>query len=190
MLKGTRCISEKCALNRKKNPPGQFTSFRRPKLSEYGTQLREKQKIRRFYSITEKQFRNLYEKASRRKGITGTNLLVMLETRLDSVLYLLNLAASRRQARQLVSHGHVTVNGKKVDKPGFQVHPGDEVAIKERSKKLSFIRENLKMNQNAPHPGWLSLDEDSMTGKVMALPERKDIQLDGNETLVVELYSK
>lgn len=190
MLKGQRCIGAKCTLNKKKSPPGLQTSFRRPKLSEYGLQLREKQKIRRYYNVSEKYFRNLYEKASRKTGKTGDNLLIMLETRLDSVLFLMNLASSRKQARQLINHGHIIVNEKKLDKPGYLVRAGDAIALKEKSKRLLFIRENLKMRQSGAQPAWIEVDEDAMTGKVLSIPERADIQAPGNETLVVELYSK
>ena len=190
MLKGARCLSEKCALVQRKNTPGEVSKKRKAKLSEYGTQLREKQKIKRYYNVLEKQFKLYYEKASRKTGITGENLLKMLETRLDNIIFIMNIASSKRQSRQLILHGHITVNGKRVDKPAFPCKAGDHIAVKEKSKRIRTILENLKELNKQALPSWLEVDENKVEGKIINMPERSEIQVPGNEQLVVELYSK
>ncbi len=190
MIKGTRCISEKCALNKKKAPPGKVSFKRRAKISEYGIQLREKQKVKRMYCLLERQFYNYFEKASRIKGKTGEILLNLLERRLDNVVYRMCLGSSRNQSRQLVSHGHILVNGKCVDIPSYSVKPNDEIAVKESSKNITIIRESLKNLTKAPAPAWLEIDENNLKGKVLALPERHEIDVPADENLIVELYSK
>ena len=188
-LKGDRCYSDKCALSHKSYAPGQHGQSRK-KVSEYGIQLREKQKVKRMYGIQERQFRNYFEKAEKQKGVTGENLLRLLECRLDNTVYRLGMASSRVDARQLVRHGHFTVNGKKVNIPSFLVKLNDVVAVKEGSKsspKLEAIHETL-VHRTAP--AWLELDKENMVGKVIALPQREDIDLPITEQLIVELYSR
>ncbi|MCL1872487.1 MAG: 30S ribosomal protein S4 [Clostridiales bacterium] len=188
-LKGDRCYSDKCSVTVRSYAPGQHGQSRK-KVSEYGIQLREKQKVRRIYGILEKQFRIYFEKADRQKGVTGENLLRLLERRLDNVAYRLGFASSRVDARQLVRHGHFTVNGRKVNIPSFLVKAGDMIAVKEKSKsspKLQGYAQNLG-SHNAP--AWLDLDKPNLVGKVIALPSREDVDLEINEQLIVELYSR
>ncbi len=186
-LKGERCLTEKCAIERRSYPPGEHGRGR-IKQSEYLLQLREKQKARRYYGLLEKQFRNYYEKASKQQGITGEVLLRMLETRLDNVVYRLGFAASRSQARQLVRHGHFQVNGRRVNIPSFQVRPHQIVSIKAGSSAEQVIRDATDLTASvAP---WLQADHDNLTGKVLKLPERDEIDTPVQEQLIVELYSK
>jgi len=186
-LKGERCLTEKCAIERRSYPPGEHGRGR-IKQSEYLLQLREKQKARRYYQILEKQFHHYYEVASRKDGITGENLLRLLEMRLDNVVYRLGFGASRRQARQLVRHSHFTVNGKKVDIPSYQVRPDDVIAIRGNSKAAETVREATDLTSSvAP---WLLVDHDNLTGKVLRAPERDEIDTPVQEQLIVELYSK
>lgn len=188
-LKGDRCYT-KCPLNHKKiYPPGQHGQIRK-KMSEYGLELREKQKARRIYFTLEGQFRDYYEKAARTPGVTGELLLQQLERRLDNVAFRLGYASSRRQARQLVRHGHVEVNGRKVNIPSFQVSVGDEIKIRANSEKLSVVEISRELASHAAAPAWLSSDPNSLSGKVLSLPKREDINLPVNEQLIVELYSK
>ncbi|WP_243091168.1 30S ribosomal protein S4 [Thermus neutrinimicus] len=189
-LKGERCYSPKCAMERRPYPPGQHGQKRTRRPSDYAVRLREKQKLRRIYGISETQFRNLFEEASRKRGVTGTVFLGLLESRLDNVVYRLGFAASRRQARQMVRHGHITVNGRRVDLPAYQVKPGDEIAIAEGSRNLAFIRENLEAMKGRKVGPWLSLDVEGMKGKFLRLPDREDLALPVNEQLVVEFYSR
>lgn len=188
-LKGDRCYSAKCAIDRRPTPPGQHGAGRR-KVSEYGTQLREKQKTRRAYGVLESQFRKYYEKAAREKGITGENMLRMLEQRLDNVVYRLGYGDSRPQARQFVNHGHVRVNGNKVDIPSYQVSVGDVITVKERSRDIERLKDLRENGLGRPVPKWLELDAANLTGKIVALPEREDIDLSIAEHSIVELYSR
>jgi small subunit ribosomal protein S4 len=188
-LKGTRCYTEKCAVERRKYPPGQHGQ-NRGKLSDYGLQLREKQKVRRVYWIMEDQFRNYFEKASRLKGITGEVLLQLLERRLDNSVYRMGFALNRRESRQLVRHGHFTVNGKKVDMPSYILKDGDIVAVAEQSKELQAITESLAIAEQRGFPDWVEVDPKSLTGKFVRVPARDEIQLPVQEQLIVELYSK
>jgi len=188
-LKGPKCDSMKCPIERRPYPPGEHgrTQLRR-KDSEYLVQLREKQKARRIYGLFEKQFRNLYKEANRQKGVTGENLLRMLETRLDNVLVRLGFAASRRQARQLVRHGHWSVNGRRVDIPSYQVRPGEVLAFKVGSGAETVVRDSTELISSVP--AWLEADHDSLTAKVLRLPDRDEIVTPVQEQLIVELYSK
>ncbi len=188
-LKGARCYSDKCSVTRRNYAPGQHGQ-KRAKLSEYGTQLREKQKTKSFYGVGEKQFRGYFEAASNKKGITGENLLQILESRLDNVVYRLGFGASRAQARQLVTHGNIEVNGKKVDIASYQVKAGDVVAIREIRKDNPVVKENIEANSVRPLPEWLEVDREKMSGKVIRLANREDIDLPVEEHLIVELYSK
>ena len=188
-LKGARCYSDKCAVTRRNYAPGQHGQ-KRAKLSEYGTQLREKQKTRSFYGVGEKQFRGYFEAASNKKGITGENLLQILESRLDNVVYRMGFGVSRPQARQLVTHGNIEVNGKKVDIASYQVKAGDVVAIREIRKDNPVVKENLENNAVRPIPEWLEVDREKMSDKVIRLANREDIDLPVEEHLIVELYSK
>ena len=188
-LKGARCYSDKCAVTRRNYAPGQHGQ-KRAKLSEYGTQLREKQKTRSFYGVGEKQFRKYFEEASKKKGITGLVLLQMLESRLDNVIYRMGFGVSRPQARQLVTHGNIEVNGKKVDIASYLVKPGDVVAIREIRKDNPVVKENVENNAVRPVPEWLEVDREKMSGKVIRLANREDIDLPVEEHLIVELYSK
>ncbi len=189
-LKGTKCYTEKCPIERRNYAPGQHGQSRRARISEYGIQLREKQKVRRQYGVLEAQFRNYFERASKATGKTGDMLVKMLERRLDNVLYRMGLAPSRKSARQLVLHRHFLVNNKVVDVPSFLLSPGDVVQVRDKSKKLEIIHSSMKrMKDNAMLP-WLSLDKASMTGTFLNVPERADIPLNANEQLIVELYSK
>ncbi|HLM93115.1 MAG TPA: 30S ribosomal protein S4 [Gaiellaceae bacterium] len=186
-LKGERCLTEKCAVERRSYPPGEHGRGR-IKQSEYLLQLREKQKARRYYGILEKQFRNYYEKAAKAQGITGEALLRMLETRLDNVVYRLGFAASRAQARQIIRHGHFQVNGRRVNIPSFQVRPNDVVSLKAGSLVEQVVRDATDLTASVA--SWLQADHDNLTGKVLKLPERTDIDTPVQEQLIVELYSK
>jgi small subunit ribosomal protein S4 len=188
-LKGERCFKEKCAVERRSYAPGQHGK-RRNKMQPYGLQLREKQKVRRVYGVLEAQFRRYFAEASRQKGVTGENLLRLLETRLDNVVYSLGFASSRGQARQLVRHGHVQVNGRKVDVPSFAVKPGMDVVLSEKMRANAFVNEALDTAQGRGVPPWLELDAEHFRGKVVALPNRDDIRLPIQEQLIVELYSR
>jgi len=189
-LKGAKCFSEKCPVEKRNFAPGQHGKDRKAKVVGYGLQLREKQKAKRIYFTLEKQFRNYFEKASAKKGVTGEALLQQLERRLDNVVYRMGFASSRRQARQLVRHGHVAVNGRKVNIPSFQVSLGNEVAVRERSRELVVIQSAKEFTSHQPSPNWLDVDRDGLKGRVTALPKREDINLPINEQLIVELYSK
>jgi small subunit ribosomal protein S4 len=189
-LKGDRCYSDKCAFDRRSYPPGEHGERRGRKTSDYGIQLREKQKIKRIYGLSEKQFHLFFERADRQKGITGTNLLVALERRLDNVVFRLGFANSRTQARQLVQHSHFQVNGRKVNIPSFQVKIGDAVEVRERSKKIQMIQDSLDAVVRRGVPQWLDLEKDNLKGVVKSLPVREDLTMPMQEQLVVELYSK
>ena len=189
-LKGDRCYSDKCAFDRRSYPPGEHGERRGRKTSDYGIQLREKQKIKRIYGLSEKQFHLFFERADRQKGITGTNLLVALERRLDNVVYRLGFANSRTQARQLVQHSHFVVNGRKVNIPSFQVKVGDAVEVRERSKKIQVLQDSLDAVVRRGIPQWLDLEKDNLKGVVKSLPVREDLTMPMQEQLVVELYSK
>ena len=191
-LKGQKCYTEKCPIERRAYPPGQHgpAQARRRKQSDYAVQLREKQKVKRIYGLHEKQFRNLFEAAARVEGITGANLLIALESRLDNVVFRMGFASSRAQARQLVRHRHVEVNGRIVDVPSFQVSPGDEIAIKPRSKDLLPVQASLEARTRPTLLEWLALDEKARVGRVVRRPTREDIPLAVQEQLIVELYSK
>ena len=189
-LKGDRCFKEKCAVERRNFPPGQHGTRRGRRTLGYGLQLREKQKVKRIYGVLESQFRNYFEEADRRKGITGENLLVMLERRLDNVVYSLGFAASRAQARQLVRHGHVLVDGRKVSIPSYQVKANETVVVKEASRKNPLIRSSVETARGRGVPEWLELDAENVSGKVLRLPSREDIKLPIQEQLIVELYSR
>ena len=188
-LKGDRCYTDKCAMNKRAFAPGQHGQGR-TKTSDYGQQLREKQKAKRFYGVLESQFRGYFEQAERRPGQTGENLLSILESRLDNVVYRLGFAMSRAEARQMVSHGHFTVNGRKVNIPSYQVKPGMIVALKESSRSLEKFKANVEANSFRPVPKWLEYDANNMMAKVIAVPARDDIDLPIEEHLIVELYSK
>ena len=189
-LKGERCYStNKCAFERRPTPPGQHGK-RRTKLSEYGLQLREKQKVKRIYGVLEKQFAHYFDLAEKQKGITGSNLLEILETRLDNVVYRLGLATSREEARQLVQHAHFLVNGKKVNVPSYLVKEGDTIEVKAKSKKSPKFKEILEATENRAVAPWLSADLDTLSGKVIGRPTREDIDVEIAEHLIVELYSK
>jgi small subunit ribosomal protein S4 len=192
MLKGERCKSDKCPINKKRPAPGKDPRARTGKASDYRIQLREKQKLRRIYGMQEKQFHLFFERALRMSGITGENLFVLLERRLDNVIYRLRFAASRSQARQLVLHGHILVNGKRVNVPSFLVKPGDEIAIRESSKSLMLIKEALKEFGRSGVMPWLTLDPDGMKGTFASLPRRNDVTdlADIKEQMIVEFYSK
>jgi small subunit ribosomal protein S4 len=190
-LKGERCHSEKCAIEKRNFVPGQHGQARKPKIVGYGLQLREKQKVRRAYGLLEAQFRNTYQKAAHAKGITGDNLMSALERRLDSVIYRMGFGASRAQARQIVNHGHIQVNGRRVDIPSFQVKVGDEVAVRESSRKNATILAARDATAHAPAPNWIEVDREGLKGRVQGLPKREDlVQIQMNEQLIVELYSK
>ncbi len=189
-LKGTKCNTNKCPFERKGYAPGQHGRSRRMKQSEYGIQLREKQKVRRIYGILENQFRNYFEKAERMKGITGENLLQLLETRLDNVVYRLGFAPSRKTARQLVRHRHFMVNNRSVDVPSYVVRVGDVVQVKEKSKKMAVVHSSLRKIKDDRQYNWLSLNKANLSGTLLNLPERSEIPDQINESLIVELYSK
>jgi small subunit ribosomal protein S4 len=189
-LKGAKCFSDKCPIEKRNFAPGQHGKDRKAKVVGYGLQLREKQKAKRIYFTQEGQFRNYFEKAARTKGVTGEMLLQQLERRLDNVIYRLGFGVSRRQARQLVRHGHVAVNGRKVNIPSFQVSVGDEIVIRERSRQLQVLELAKEFSSHQNAPTWLEIDRENSKGRVLALPKREDIQLPVNEQLIVELYSK
>jgi small subunit ribosomal protein S4 len=186
-LKGERCFTDKCGVERRSYPPGEHGRGRM-RQSEYRQQLREKQKARRYYQVLERQFANYYEKASRQPGVTGENLLRLLESRLDNVLVRLGFAASRRQARQLINHGHWMVNGRRVDVPSYQVRPEDVITIRPTSKATDTVRAATELT--ATVPAWLQADHDALTAKVLRYPERSEISAPVQEQLIVELYSK
>lgn len=188
-LKGDRCYSDKCAFVNKQSAPGQHGTSRK-KVSEYGLQLREKQKVKRIYGLQENQFRIYYDKASRMQGVTGSNLLSLLERRLDNVVYRLGMASSRVDARQLVRHGHFTVNGKKVNIPSFLVKEGQVISIKEGSRKSPKFEAIAAAIAHRNPPAWLDLDKDNLVGKVIAMPTREDIDMPINEQLIIELYNR
>jgi small subunit ribosomal protein S4 len=190
-LKGERCHTEKCAIEKRNFPPGQHGKDRKPKIVGYGLQLREKQKARRYYGVLEQQFRNLFEKAAKMKGITGDNLLGMLERRLDNVIYRMGFGTSRAQARQIVRHGHIQVNGRKVNIPSFTVKTGDVVEVREKSRNNPTILGARDATAHAPSPNWLEVDRENLKARVIGQPKREDlVQIQLNEQLIVELYSK
>jgi small subunit ribosomal protein S4 len=190
-LKGERCYTEKCAIEKRNFPPGQHGKDRKPKIVGYGLQLREKQKARRYYQLLENQFRNLFEKAATMKGIAGDNMLSLLERRLDNVMYRIGFGTSRSQSRQLVRHGHVNVNGRRVDIPSFTVKPGDVISVRDNSKENPTILHARDATAHAPSPNWLEVDRENLTAKVLSAPKREDlVQIQLNEQLIVELYSK
>lgn len=191
-LKGSRCLTEKCAVERRAYAPGQHGQqmSRRRKASEYQKQLREKQKVKRTYGLNERQFRNIFERVRHEQGVTGHNLLIVLETRLDNIVYRMGFAQSRRAARQLVRHRHLEVNGKRVDIPSFVVRPGDEVRIRDKSKDLTVVRASLEALSRAIPVSWITVDTDKAAGKLTELPTRDAIPLAAQEQLIVELYSK
>jgi small subunit ribosomal protein S4 len=188
-LKGNKCLTEKCPLEQKNYAPGQHGLSRRTKFSEYGVQLREKQKVKRIYGLIETQFHNYFEEAARQKGITGSNLIKLLERRLDNVVYRLGFAPSRKSARQLVLHRHFTVNGGIVDIPSYILRPGDVVTVREKSKKLDTIHNSLRRTKDSVY-NWLTVDKATLSGTFLQIPEREDVPLNANEQLIVELYSK
>lgn len=189
-LKGDRCYSDKCAFERRSFPPGQHGQARVRKVSDYSIQLREKQKVRRMYGMLEGQFHKYFEIAERIKGVTGENLLMLLESRLDNVIYRLGYASSRNQGRQLVRHDHIQVNGRKVNIPSFRVSVNDIITLKEKSKKVAAINESLEAVVRRGVPSWLELDKENYKGTVKALPIRQEITMPIQEQLIVELYSK
>lgn len=190
-LKGERCHSEKCAIEKRNFAPGQHGKDRKPKLVGYGLQLREKQKARRYYGLLEGQFRNLFEKAAKMKGITGENLLNMLERRLDNTVYRMGFGTSRAQARQVIRHGHIQVNGRKVNIPSYLVKPGDTIEVREKSKNNPTILGARDATAHAPSPNWLEVDRDGLKARVIGQPKREElVQIQLNEQLIVELYSK
>lgn len=188
-LKGQKCFTDKCPIEQRNYPPGQHGVSRRAKISEYGVQLREKQKIKRIYGLLETQFRNYFEKAIKQKGKTGENLVKLLERRLDTVVYRIGFASSRKQARQLIKHRHFLVNNQLVDIPSYLLNPGDVIQVKEKSKKLDAIHNSLKRVKDNTY-NWITVDKASLSGTFVQIPERADIPLNANEQLVVELYSK
>jgi small subunit ribosomal protein S4 len=188
-LKGERCYTDKCAIKRRNYPPGQHGQAR-VKVTDYGVQLREKQKVRRIYGILEKQFRSYFQEADRMKGVTGENLLSLLERRLDNTIYRLGFATSRTEARQLVKHSHITLNGRKANIPSIIVKPGDVLELREKSRKIAVVNDSLAAVVRRGVPQWLELDKDAYKGIVKALPLREDITLPIQEQLIVELYSK
>ena len=189
-LKGQRCLTDKCAIEKRNFAPGQHGKSRRAKVVGYGLQLREKQKVRRFYGILENQFRSYFEKAAATQGITGENLLFMLERRLDNVVFRMGLATSRAEARQLVRHGHFLVAGRKVNIPSFQVNLGQEIAVKEKSRQSFTIQRALDLSGGRGIPSWLGFDRETMTGRVVSMPRREDVNFPIQEQMIVELYSK
>jgi len=188
-LKGERCLSDKCAISKRNYAPGQHGQ-RRTKLSEYGLQLREKQKVKRTYGVLESQFRRYFQKAASSKEVTGSELLVLLERRLDNVVYLMGFADSRAQARQLVYHGHIRVNGRRVDIPSFLIKQGDIVEPREKSRELDMVRNAMERLSQKQIPAWIHVDSENMRGVVQALPKRHDLTMPFHEQLIVELYSK
>lgn len=188
-LKGSRCYTEKCQIERRNYPPGMHGQ-RRGKLTDYGAQLREKQKAKRMYGLLERQFRNYMSTAEKLPGITGENLLTLLERRLDNMVFRLGFATSRTQARQLVKHGHIMVSGKRIDLPSYLTKVGDALTIKQDSQKVVVIKDALEAAKLRGVPGWLELDTDNMTGKIVKLPSKEDLALPLSEQLIVELYSR
>jgi small subunit ribosomal protein S4 len=189
-LKGTKCTSDRCPIEKRNFPPGQHGKDRKAKIVGYGLQLHEKQKAKRMYFTLEGQFREYYEKASRSQGVTGELLIQQLERRLDNVAYRLGFAISRRQARQIVRHGHVQVNGRKVNIPSYQVNAGDEIALRDYAKKFTVVEQATQFAAANPVPSWLEVNFENLSGRVLTLPKRKDVNLPINEQLIVELYSK
>jgi small subunit ribosomal protein S4 len=189
-LKGTKCFTEKCPVERRGFPPGQHGQSRRTKISEYGVQLREKQKVRRTYGLLETQFRNTFARALKQTGRTGETLVKLLERRLDNVVYRLGFAPSRKAARQLITHGHFMVNARPVDIPSYLVRPGDTIQVREKSKKMEVLHASVKRVKDTAMLPWLTLDKGTMTGTFLHVPERADIPLNADEQLIVELYSK
>ena len=192
-LKGDKCYTEKCAFERRSYPPGQHgkgAAFRRRKLSDYSMQLREKQKVRRIYGVLERQFRRYYHVAERRPGLTGENLLTVLESRFDNVVYRLGLADSRAQARQLVQHGHFTLNGRKTNIPSLLVRPNDLVGVRPESRRATYFKERRELLGKREVPAWLSLDAETLDGRVLVLPTRQEIDAPVSEQLIVEFYSR
>ncbi len=190
-FKGERCHSEKCAIEKRNFIPGQHGKDRRSKIVGYGLQLREKQKVRRYYGLLERPFRNLFEKASLQKGITGENMLGILERRLDNVIYRMGFATSHPQARQIVRHGHIMVNGRKVNIPSFSTKQGDVVEVREKSRNNPTILSARDATAHAPVPNWLEVDREALKGRLIGLPKREElVQIQLNERLIVELYSK
>jgi len=191
-LKGTKCYTEKCPVERRNYPPGQHgqAQTRRRKTSDYAQQLREKQKVKRIYGVSEKYFRNLFQDAAKQPGLTGENLLIGLESRLDNVLYRLGFASSRNQARQIVRHRHVEVNGRVVDIPSFVVEPGNEVKLREKSRDMLPVQASLESKTRPTTVTWLAIDEKARAGRMLERPTRNDIPLPVQEQLIVELYSK
>ncbi len=187
-LKGERCYSGKCAVDKRAYAPGQHGQNRRAKVTEYGLQLREKQKTKRFYGVLEAQFRNYFDKAAKKKGLTGENLLIMLETRMDNVVFRMGFASSRKEARQLVTHNHFLVNGKKVNIPSIEVSAGDVIKVKEKSASSPKFKEIRDMSISTP--SWISVDTDKLEGRILAMPLREEIDTPVAEHLIVELYSK
>ncbi|MBI4715275.1 MAG: 30S ribosomal protein S4 [Nitrospirae bacterium] len=188
-LKGNRCLTEKCAIDRRSYAPGQHGQ-KRTKTTEYQAQLREKQKVKRIYGVLERQFRGYFDKAARKKGITGEQLLQMLDRRLDSVVYRMGFTASRNESRQFVRHGHVQVNGKKVNIPSYLVDEGDVIRIREKSRTLARVQENMEALEGKSIPSYIEVDKAGFSGRVVALPSREDVALPVSEQLIVELYSK
>jgi len=191
-LKGTKCYTDKCPVDRRSYPPGQHgpAQARRRRQSDYAVQLREKQKVKRIYGLQERQFRGVFHEAARREGVTGENLLVELETRLDNIIFRMGFARSRAEARQLVRHRHVEVNGRVTDIPSYRVKDGDEVAVKNTSKGMAVIQESLESRTRPDLPEWLALDEKARVGRLVREPEREEIPMQVEEHLIVELYSK
>ena len=189
-LKGERCYTEKCAIEKRNFPPGQHGKTRKAKLAGYGLQLREKQKVKRIYGIAERQFRGYYYKALRLKGVTGENLLVLLERRMDNIVYRFGFASDHAEARQLVRHGHFLVNGKKVNIPSYLVRTGDVVSVREKSRKVKRIEESLGAVDRRGVPQWIQLDKENFRGAIVQLPSREDVTLPIREQLIIELYSK
>jgi small subunit ribosomal protein S4 len=188
-LKGQKCYTEKCPLESRNYPPGEHGQRRRSKVSEYGIQLREKQKIKRIYGLLESQFRNYFKRANKQKGITGENLIKLLESRFDNIVYRLGLAASRKQARQLIRHRHFMINERLVDIPSYSLTAGDIIKVRDKSRKLDAIHNSLKRVKDTAY-SWLTIDKANLTGTYVQVPEREDVPLNANEQLVVELYSK
>jgi small subunit ribosomal protein S4 len=188
-LKGAKCYTKKCPFERRPTPPGQH-GIRRRKMSEFGIQLREKQKVRRVYGVLERQFKHYFETAEARPGVTGENLLRLLETRLDNAVFRMGFASSRAQARQLVNHGHFTVNGRQTNIPSYRVHEGDRIEVRESSRKAEYFKNVKDSLRSAQRPGWLDVDADKLSGSITALPSRDQMPQELNEQLVVEYYSR
>ena len=189
-LKGTKCFTEKCPIERKNYPPGQHALSRRAKVSDYSVQLREKQKVKRTYGVQETQFRNYFDYASRQKGRTGENLVKLLERRLDNIIYRVGLAPSRKSARQLILHKHFRINGAAVNIPSFLLKAGDTIQVKDKSKQMKVFHDSMKRIKDDMMPSWLQVDKAGLKGTLLAIPERIDIPFTANEQLIVELYSK